>query len=194
MVTDVYEQWIGDDDGELVLTLHGYRKGSEVTAYFDEDVYKNDIEEGDLIRFATNSAGRIGVYEKIYDQSEDTALWNMMGTADEYTSNTTPSAGLRYTFGYVNSLYNAPYTDGLNSVISTGRTPETAEDTWQFNSNASSSTRYIIYDPERRKGNRVYMAGLDEVVSWEDCRSAEKTAKAFVHTRQGYLSALFIYK
>ena len=194
MVTDVYEQWIGDDDGELVLTLHGYRKGSEVTAYFDEDVYKNDIEEGDLIRFATNSAGRIGVYEKIYDQSEDTALWNMTGTADEYTSNTTPSAGLRYTFGYVNSLYNAPYTDGLNSVISTGRTPETAEDTWQFNSNASSSTRYIIYDPERRNGNRVYMAGLDEVVSWENCRSAEKTAKAFVHTRQGYLSALFIYK
>ena len=43
----------------------------------------------------------------------------MTGTADEYTSNTVPSANLRYTFGYVNSLYNAPYTDGLNSVIST---------------------------------------------------------------------------
>ena len=127
MVTDVYEQWIGDDEGELVMTLHGLQKGAEITAYFDEGVYKDDIEEGDLIRYATNSAGYIGVYEKIYDQSENTVLWNMTGTADEYTSNTVPSANLRYTFGYVNSLYNAPYTDGLNSVISTGRKPDEAE-------------------------------------------------------------------
>lgn len=27
MVTDVYEQWIGDDEGELVMTLHGLQKG-----------------------------------------------------------------------------------------------------------------------------------------------------------------------
>lgn len=194
MVTDIYEQWIGDDDGELVMTLHGYRRGAEVTAYFDEGVYKDDVEEGDLIRFATNSAGRIGAYEKIYDQSEDTVLWSMTGTADEYTSNSVPAANLRYTFGYVNNLYNAPYTDGLNSVISTGRNPDTAEDTWQFNSNASPSTRYIVYDPGRRSGNRVYMAGLDEVVSWESCRNTENTTRAFVHTRQGYLIALFIYK
>lgn len=194
MVTDIYEQWIGDDDGELVMTLHGYRRGAEVTAYFDEDVYQDDIEEGDLVRFATNSAGRIGVYEKIYDQSEDKVLWSMTGTADEYTSNTVPAANLRYTFGYVNSLYNAPYTDGLNSVISTGRNPDISEDTWQFNSNSSASTRYIVYDPERRKGSRVYMAGLDEIVSYESCRDTEKTTKVFVHTRQGYLSALLIYK
>lgn len=194
MVTDVYKQWIGDDDGELVLTLHGLQKGAEVTAYFDDGVYKDDIEEGDLIRYATNSSGYIGVYEKIYDQSENTVLWNMTGTADEYTSNTVPSANLRYTFGYVNSLYNAPYTDGLNSVISTGREPDVAEDTWQFNSNATASTRYVVYDPERRRGNRVYMAGLDEVVSWENCRNIENTTRVFVHTRQGYLSALFIYK
>ena len=194
MVTDVYEQWIGDDKGELVMTLHGLQKGAEITAYFDEGVYKDDIEEGDLIRYATNSAGYIGVYEKIYDQSENTVLWNMTGTADEYTSNTVPSANLRYTFGYVNSLYNAPYTDGLNSVISTGRKPDEAEDTWQFNSNATASTRYIVYDPERRQGSRVYMAGLDEVVSWENCHNIENTTRVFVHTRQGYLSALFIYK
>lgn len=194
MVTDVYEQWIGDDEGELVMTLHGLQKGAEITAYFDESVYKDDIEEGDLIRYATNSAGYIGVYEKIYDQSENTVLWNMTGTADEYTSNTVPSANLRYTFGYVNSLYNAPYTDGLNSVISTGRKPDEAEDTWQFNSNATASTRYIVYDPERRQGSRVYMAGLDEVVSWENCHNIENTTRVFVHTRQGYLSALFIYK
>ena len=194
MVTDVYEQWIGDDEGELVMTLHGLQKGAEITAYFDEGVYKDDIEEGDLIRYATNSAGYIGVYEKIYDQSENTVLWNMTGTADEYTSNTVPSANLRYTFGYVNSLYNAPYTDGLNSVISTGRKPDEAEDTWQFNSNATASTRYIVYDPERRQGSRVYMAGLDEVVSWENCHNIENTTRVFVHTRQGYLSALFIYK
>ena len=80
MVTDVYEQWIGDDEGELVMTLHGLQKGAEITAYFDEGVYKDDIEEGDLIRYATNSAGYIGVYEKIYDQSENTVLWNMTGT------------------------------------------------------------------------------------------------------------------
>lgn len=194
MVTDVYEQWIGDDEGELVMTLHGLQKGAEITAYFDEGVYKDDIEEGDLIRYATNSAGYIGVYEKIYDQSENTVLWNMTGTADEYTSNTVPSANLRYTFGYVNSLYNAPYTDGLNSVISTGRKPDEAEDTWQFNSNATASTRYVVYDPERRQGSRVYMAGLDEVVSWENCHNIENTTRVFVHTRQGYLSALFIYK
>lgn len=194
MVSDIYEEWIGDDDGELVMTLHGYRRGVEVTAYFDEDVYQDDIEEGDLVRFATNSAGRIGVYEKIYDQSEDKVLWSMTGTADEYTSNTVPAANLRYTFGYVNSLYNAPYTDGLNSVISTGRNPDISEDTWQFNSNSSASTRYIVYDPERRKGSRVYMAGLDEIVSYESCRDTEKTTKVFVHTRQGYLSALLIYK
>ena len=194
MVTDVYEQWIGDDKGELVMTLHGLQKGAEITAYFDEGVYKDDIEEGDLIRYATNSAGYIGVYEKIYDQSENTVLWNMTGTADEYTSNTVPSANLRYTFGYVNSLYNAPYTDGLNSVISTGRKPDEAEDTWQFNSNATASTRYVVYDPERRQGSRVYMAGLDEVVSWENCHNIENTTRVFVHTRQGYLSALFIYK
>ena len=194
MVTDVYRQWIGGDDGELVMTLRGLQKGAEVTAYFDDGVYKDDIEEGDLIRYATNSAGYIGVYEKIYDQSEDTVLWNMTGTADEYTSNTVPSASLRYTFGYVNSLYNAPYTDGLNSVISTGRKPDEAEDTWQFNSNATASTRYVVYDPKRSRGSRVYMAGLDEVVSWENCRNTENTTRVFVHTRQGYLSALFIYK
>ena len=118
----------------------------------------------------------------------------MTGTADEYTSNTVPSANLRYTFGYVNSLYNAPYTDGLNSVISTGRKPDEAEDTWQFNSNDTASTRYVVYDPERRQGSRVYMAGLDEVVSWENCHNIENTTRVFVHTRQGYLSALFIYK
>ena len=59
MVTDVYEQWIGDDEGELVMTLHGLQKGAEITAYFDEGVYKDDIEEGDLIRYATNSAGTL---------------------------------------------------------------------------------------------------------------------------------------
>lgn len=59
MVTDVYEQWIGDDKGELVMTLHGLQKGAEITAYFDEGVYKDDIEEGDLIRYATNSAGTL---------------------------------------------------------------------------------------------------------------------------------------
>ncbi len=26
MVTDVYEQWIGDDEGELVMTLHGLQR------------------------------------------------------------------------------------------------------------------------------------------------------------------------
>ena len=38
------------------------------------------------------------------------------------------------------------------------------------------------------------MAVIDEVDSWENCHNIEHTTRAFVHTRQGYLSALFIYK
>ena len=71
MVTDVYEQWIGDDEGELVMTLHGLQKGAEITAYFDEGVYKDDIEEGDLIRYATNSSAVPVIF-----QSTVFSLWS----------------------------------------------------------------------------------------------------------------------
>ena len=190
MVDKIYQQLVGDRE---LTALHGLQKGLEVTAYFDSGVYQNDIEVGDLVRFATTSAGYIGKYEKIYDASEDKVMWSMSGTADEYTSNTTPNANLRYTFGYVNKLYNAPFSDGLNTVVVTGRDPQTAEDMWQFNSNATASTRYIVYDSERVT-DKVYMAGIDEIVSWEACNDKDATTRVFVHTRQGYLSALFIYK
>lgn len=179
--------------GSVVTGIHGYRRGVEVTAYIESDKYRNDVETGDLIRFATDVRGYVADYEIVYDLSEDKVLWAADGTGNPYTSNATASAGLRYTFGYVNRLYIAPYTTGLNSVIEIGSTPGVTEDIWQVNGSTTATTRFIVYDSSRRE-DKVYMAHLDEIVSWEDCQNPDAVSRVFVHTRSGWLIAIMIYK
>ena len=192
VVSSVYSQ-IGPD-GTAVTAIHGYRRGNEVTAYVPDDVYKNDVETGDIIRFASNVNGLASVYELVYDYSEDKVMWDTStSTANEYTSNTAPVGGLRYVFGYVNDLYIAPYTTGLNSVIQVGSMPDTVEDIYQTNTSASSTTRFIIVDGERKK-DKVYMGHLDEISAYNDCHSISDTSRVFVHTRSGWLIAVVIYK
>lgn len=179
--------------GSVVTGIRGFRRGVEVTAYIEKDKYRNDVETGDLIRFATDVRGYVADYEIVYDLSEDKVLWAADGSGNPYTSNISVSGGLRYTFGYVNRLYIAPYTTGLNSVIEIGSTPGVTEDIWQVNGSTTATTRFIVYDSSRRE-DKVYMAHLDEIVSWEDCQNPEAVSRAFVHTRSGWLIAIMIYK
>ena len=181
-------------EGDSVVEVHGYRRGNEVTAYILKEDYRGELEEGDIFRFATDIRGYAGAYELVYDYSEDKVMWEQGSNANEYTSNiSSATSGLRYTFGYVNNLYLAPYSSGVNSLLQIGPEPGTTNDTYQINSNESASTRYIIIDSSRRK-NKVYMGDLYEAVAFDDCRSEESTSRAFVHVRSGWLIAVIIYK
>lgn len=192
MVSSVKTE-IGPDD-TVVTAIHGYRRGNEVTAYIEDGVYKNDIETGDLIRFATNVRGYVGDYEIVYDQSEDKVMWTMGSTADEYTNNiSSATAGLRYVFGYVNDLYIAPYTTGLNSVLQVGREPGETDDIYQISTSTTATTRFIVYD-ESRKKDKVYMGHFDEITPWSSCQDISSVSRVFVHSRSGWIIAVMIYK
>lgn len=181
-------------DGDSVIEVHGYRRGNEVTAYILKEDYKVELEEGDIFRFATDIRGYAGAYEQVYDYSEDKVMWEHGSNANDYTSNiSSATSGLRYTFGYVNNLYLAPYSSGVNSLLQIGPEPGITNDTYQINSNESASTRYIIVDSSRIK-NKVYMGDLYEANAFDDCRSEEGTSRAFVHVRSGWLIAVIIYK
>lgn len=184
---------IGPDE-TAVTAIHGYRRGNEVTAYVEDSVYRNDVGEGDIIRFATDVRGYVGDYEIVYDCSEDKVMWSMGSTADEYTNNTsTVSAGLRYVFGYVNDLYIAPYTTGLNSVLQVGKNPGETDDIYQISTSTSATTRFIVYD-ESRKKDKVYMGHFDEITPWSSCQDLSSVSKVFVHSRSGWIIAVMIYK
>lgn len=176
-------------DGDPTYAVHGYCRGNEVTAYIPESDYKNDIGEGDIIRFATNIYGLAKSYEIVYDYSEDKTSWEDE-TGDKYTY---VKGGLRYTFGYVNNLYIAPYTTGLNSVLQIGSSPDVIENTYQTNTSQSSTTRFIVVDKNRRT-DKVYMGHFDEITSYEASKSFADTSRVFVHTRSGWLIAVIIYK
>ena len=181
-------------DGDNVVEVHGYRRGNEVTAYILQENYRGELEVGDIFRFATDIKGYAGAYELVYDYSEVKVMWEQGSNANEYTSNiSSATSGLRYTFGYVNNLYLAPYSSGVNSLLQIGPEPGTTYDTYQINSNESASTRYIIVDSSRTK-NKVYMGDLYEANAFDDCRSEESTSRAFVHVRSGWLIAVIIYK
>ena len=180
-------------DGEVVTEIRGYRRGNEVTAFIPKDLYNNDVETGDIIRFATNVKGYVGAYEVVYDYNEDDVKWAMSSTANKYTSNTSSAGGLRYTFGYINNLYLAPYSSGLNSVLQIGPTADSVEDTYQINSNNSATTRYIIVDGNR-PANKVYMGDFYEAMPYDISHDLSATSRAFVHTRSGWLIAVIIYK
>lgn len=181
-------------DGDSLVEVHGYRRGNEVTAYILKEDYRGELEEGDIFRFATDIRGYVGAYELVYDYSEDKVMWEHGNNANDYTSNiSSATSGLRYTFGYVNDLYLAPYSSGVNSLLQIGPEPGTTNDTYQINSNESASTRYIIVDSSRKK-NKVYMGDLYEANAFDDCRSEENTSRAFVHVRSGWLIAVIIYK
>ena len=125
----------------------------------------------------------------MYDYSEDKTSWEDE-TGDKYTY---VKGGLRYTFGYVNNLYIAPYTTGLNSVLQIGSSPDVIENTYQTNTSQSSTTRFIVVDKNRRT-DKVYMGHFDEITSYEASKSFADTSRVFVHTRSGWLIAIIIYK
>ncbi|MBP3360669.1 MAG: hypothetical protein J6N52_07450 [Clostridia bacterium] len=184
---------IGPDD-TAVTAIHGYRRGNEVTAYVEDSVYRNDVETGDIIRFATDVRGYVGDYEIVYDRSEDKVMWKQGSTADEYTNNTSAVAsGLRYVFGYVNDLYIAPYTTGLNSVIQVGKNPGETDDIYQIDTSSAATTRFIVYD-ESRKKDKVYMGHFDEITPWSSCHDISSVSRVFVHSRSGWIIAVMIYK
>ncbi len=188
-------------DGDVVTAVRGYRRGSETVAYFPTKIYKNDIEEGDIIRFANNVNGLVSDYEVVYDYSLDKVKWDTSADSSteeaqqlKYTNlNVRKSNDPVYKFGYVNTLYVAPYTSGLNSVLQIGAVPGVIQDTYQTDTISSSNTRFVVVDSSRRN-NKVYMGNFDQMTSYEDSGILSETSKAFVHTRSGWLIAVIIYK
>lgn len=188
-------------DGDAVTAVRGYRRGSEAVAYFPREIYKNDIEEGDIIRFANNVNGLVSDYEVVYDYSLDKVKWDDSTDPSseeaqqlKYTnSNVRGPKDPLYKFGYVNTLYVAPYSSGLNSVLQIGAVPGETQDTYQTDTMSNSNIRFVVVDSSRRN-NKVYMGNFDQMTSYEDSGIIDETSKAFVHTRSGWLIAVIIYK
>ncbi len=188
-------------DGDAVTAVRGYRRGSEAVAYFPREIYKNDIEEGDIIRFANNVNGLVSDYEVVYDYSLDKVKWDDSTDPSseeaqqlKYTnSNVRGPKDPLYKFGYVNTLYAAPYSSGLNSVLQIGAVPGETQDTYQTDTMSNSNIGFVVVDSSRRN-NKVYMGNFDQMTSYEDSGIIDETSKAFVHTRSGWLIAVIIYK
>ena len=191
---------LGPDD-EVVLAVRGYRRGNEAVGYIPLDMYNNDIEEGDIIRFVNNVRGLVSDYEVVYDYNQDKVKWDTSvdPSTDEAKQLKYSNLDVRgtndpvYKFGYVNTLFIAPYTSGLNSVLQIGALPGVIQDTYQTDTISSANTRFVIVDSSREK-HKVYMASLDQATSYEDAGIIDATSRAFVHTRAGWLIAIIIYK
>lgn len=194
-----------DSEGKNVYAVHGYQRGNEVTAYIPKELYEQngtELDIGDIFRFETDNKGYATAYRLVYDWSEDDVQWDEEGEdeyvasngADSYSNRpTNHAAGVRYTFGYVNKLYLAPYSSGENSLLQIGSEPDSVRDSYQVNSNETANTRYIIVDKNRRK-DKVYMSDFYEASSYENTLDISSTSRAFVHTRSGWLIAVIIYK
>lgn len=115
------------------------------------------------------------------------------GNVTWFNTDTTKNILGLYKFGYVNTLYAAPYSSGLNSVLQIGAVPGETQDTYQTDTMSNSNIRFVVVDSSRRN-NKVYMGNFDQMTSYEDSGIIDETSKAFVHTRSGWIIAVIIYK
>lgn len=186
----------GPDD-DFVTNIFGYRRGVEVNCFIEDSVYRDDVGVGDIIRFVTDVHGYVSDYEIVYDVdggNGGNVSWDYSDNASHYSNNlSTPSASLRYTLGYVNNLYIAPYANSLRSLIEIGSTPGVTEDIYPIDTSTAATTRFIVYDKNRLE-NKVYMGHLDEIVPYSACHDINSTSRVFVHSRSGWIIAVIIYK
>lgn len=184
-----------DEDDQPVEYIVGYNSGKEVqyvtssSVTSDTGVKKKvsetDIERGDILLLAFNSAGEVDKYCKIYDCSEDKTykpngvngmLKDYYGTGD-YKS--VHNGGDRLSVGYIKSINN-------NVVeLSYDKGGDVRE------AYPANNIPVTVYDKSLNK-NQIYKGSLDDAAAYDD--AGYNCSTAVVHAQYVVWKSIYIYK
>lgn len=188
-----------NEDGEVVIRVYGMKDGAafttdlasegfEITMYDgsnpfpDVDVIKDNtyngkpvLESGDVIRFGTDSEGKIKEVEFIVDASNPDAFQHLNNHG--IASRTVYGMLYDYYNGYVELIFDPNEADK----------DESERESYVY---ALKSVPIMLYDGDKEK---VRLASATDLISYRNCKDISSTTRIAINARYGEVRSVVIY-
>lgn len=142
------------------------------------------LNEGDIIQYQCNTAGKIVRILVIYDYSEDKCYWG-----DSYQNcDVNVRKNDKYTMADVEKLYVNDSVSNAQIMITLGKNGVECEEISMY----PSYFKAIVFD-NRRRNDKIYQGTLDDIVSRENTGSSE-CSKLFVWRLDMFYQMFVVYR
>jgi len=175
-----------DGDDEVYKQISVIQNGASITVDIyedkiqDQNVMVDELEIGDLIRVRKSVKGYVICLEQLYDAKEDKCInWS----ADTETNKM-----------FVSDI-NANFQLSYGFVVKKGETTLSWGHTSPMNIDERatlSNTPVVVYNPDMKDGQQVYMAKFDSIRDYES--AGAECDKIIVYTMQNYPRMIFVYR
>lgn|GEM_PF-3416435 len=145
-----------------------------------------DIEEGDVVRLAVNAKNEVDAIEIVFDISEDDSPAPVEGSSSAF------NAEFRLDYAYVSEKFIPSYNQtGLMCILKLGKKDGSVID--EYLPVNPTSVNVMIYDKNRKKGNRVYIGSVNDIVDYKSS-GGSACSKILIHTNYTVVKSYIVFR